>query len=82
MSPGAGSPGIMQSVTAIEITGLSKSYGPTLAVDDLSFTVDPGRIVGFLGPNGAGKTTTLRALLGLISPRRARRRSRASATAS
>ena len=58
----------MQSVTAIEITGLSKSYGPTLAVDDLSFTVDPGRIVGFLGPNGAGKTTTLRALLGLISP--------------
>ncbi len=37
-------------------------------MDDLSFTVDPGRIVGFLGPNGAGKTTTLRALLGLISP--------------
>jgi ABC-2 type transport system ATP-binding protein len=55
-------------VSAIEITGLSKHYGPTLAVDDLSFKVDPGRIVGFLGPNGAGKTTTLRALLGLISP--------------
>jgi ABC-2 type transport system ATP-binding protein len=58
----------MQEVSAIEISGLSKSYGPTKAVDDLSFTVEPGRIVGFLGPNGAGKTTTLRALLGLISP--------------
>ena len=53
---------------AIEIQGLSKSYGPTLAVDDLSFAVEPGRVVGFLGPNGAGKTTTLRALLGLITP--------------
>jgi ABC-2 type transport system ATP-binding protein len=52
----------------VEIMGLSKRYGSTLAVDDLSFTVEPGRIVGFLGPNGAGKTTTLRALLGLISP--------------
>jgi ABC-2 type transport system ATP-binding protein len=58
----------MQEVSAIEISGLSKSYGPTKAVDDLSFKVEPGRIVGFLGPNGAGKTTTLRALLGLISP--------------
>ena len=63
-----GQPLSLRDVTAIEITGLSKSYGPTLAVDDLSFTVDPGRIVGFLGPNGAGKTTTLRALLGLITP--------------
>ena len=55
-------------MAAIEINGLSKRYGPTLAVDDLSFTVEHGRIVGFLGPNGAGKTTTLRALLGLITP--------------
>jgi len=54
-------------VAAIEIEQLTKRYGPTLAVDGLSFTVEPGRIVGFLGPNGAGKTTTLRALLGLIS---------------
>src|SRR3954451_17683166 len=53
---------------AVEIEHLSKRYGPTLAVDDLSFSVEPGRIVAFLGPNGAGKTTTLRALLGLISP--------------
>ncbi|HYI98934.1 MAG TPA: ATP-binding cassette domain-containing protein [Thermoleophilaceae bacterium] len=50
------------------MSNLSKRFGDTLAVDDLSFTVDPGRIVGFLGPNGAGKTTTLRALLGLIRP--------------
>src|SRR3954451_1340932 len=53
---------------AIEVTGLSKRFGPVLAVDDLSFTVDEGRVVGFLGPNGAGKTTTLRMLLGLVYP--------------
>ena len=50
---------------AIEVSGLTKRFGATLAVDDLSFTVAEGRIVGFLGPNGAGKTTTLRVLLGL-----------------
>ena len=55
-------------MSAIEIDGLTKHYGETVAVDDLSFKVDPGRLVGFLGPNGAGKTTTLRALLGLIRP--------------
>ena len=54
--------------TAVEVTGLSKRFGDKLAVDDLSFTVSFGRIVGFLGPNGAGKTTTLRAVLGLINP--------------
>jgi len=59
---------------AIEVAGLTKRFGGrrgsdgALAVDDLSFTVSPGRIVGFLGPNGAGKTTTLRALLGLLQP--------------
>jgi ABC-2 type transport system ATP-binding protein len=53
---------------AIEVAGLTKRFGPVLAVDDLSFTVDEGRIVGFLGPNGAGKTTTLRMVLGLIAP--------------
>jgi ABC-2 type transport system ATP-binding protein len=53
---------------AIEVSGLTKRFGEVLAVDDLSFTVDEGRIVGFLGPNGAGKTTTLRMLLGLINP--------------
>ena len=50
----------------IEVEDLRKRYGKTLAVDGLSFTVEPGRVVGFLGPNGAGKTTTLRILLGLV----------------
>ena len=53
---------------AIEVAGLSKRFGPAVAVHDLSFTVSYGRVTGFLGPNGAGKTTTLRALLGLIRP--------------
>ena len=52
----------------IEIRDLSKSYGGFRAVDGVSFTVEPGTIVGFLGPNGAGKTTTLRILLGLARP--------------
>lgn len=52
----------------IKISHLTKRFGNTTAVEDLSFTVEPGRITGFLGPNGAGKTTTLRMLLGLIRP--------------
>ncbi len=52
----------------IEAHGLSKRYGSTLAVDDLSFTVSPGRVTGFVGPNGAGKSTTMRMILGLDAP--------------
>src|SRR5712692_7229731 len=52
----------------IEERGLTKRYGDTLAVDHLSFSVEPGRITGFLGPNGAGKTTTMRLILGLDHP--------------
>jgi ABC-2 type transport system ATP-binding protein len=52
----------------IEARSLTKRYGDTLAVDNLSFTVEPGRITGFLGPNGAGKTTTMRLILGLDRP--------------
>ncbi len=52
----------------ITVEHLTKRYGETLAVDDLSFTVEAGRVTGFLGPNGAGKSTTLRALLGLVRP--------------
>ena len=52
----------------IEVEGLTKRFGSTLAVDDLSFSVEPGRITGFLGPNGAGKSTTMRAILGLVNP--------------
>ena len=52
----------------IEVEGLTKRFGATLAVDDLSFTVRPRSITGFLGPNGAGKSTTMRAILGLVHP--------------
>jgi ABC-2 type transport system ATP-binding protein len=52
----------------VEVRGLTKSFGPVLAVSDLSFTVEPGTVTGFLGPNGAGKTTTLRMVLGLMQP--------------
>jgi ABC-2 type transport system ATP-binding protein len=52
----------------IEAHGLTKRYGATVAVDDLSFTVPPGQVTGFLGPNGAGKSTTMRLILGLDAP--------------
>ncbi|GAB3797237.1 ABC transporter ATP-binding protein [Micromonospora zhanjiangensis] len=52
----------------IELHGVSKRFGDTLAVDDLTFRVLPGRVTGFLGPNGAGKTTTMRMILGLNRP--------------
>src|SRR2546429_8436457 len=54
----------------IEARGLTKRFGDKLAVDQLTFTVEPGRITGFLGPNGAGKTTTMRLILGLDRPTR------------
>jgi ABC-2 type transport system ATP-binding protein len=52
----------------IEAKNLTKRYGDKLAVDNLSFTVEPGTVTGFLGPNGAGKSTTMRLLLGLDRP--------------
>ncbi|MFD7336797.1 ABC transporter ATP-binding protein [Streptomyces violascens] len=52
----------------IEVNELTKRYGAKTAVDQLSFTVRPGRVTGFLGPNGAGKSTTLRMILGLEAP--------------
>ncbi|HXS24204.1 MAG TPA: ABC transporter ATP-binding protein [Gemmatimonadales bacterium] len=52
----------------IEASGLSKRYGATMAVDNLSFSVPPGQVTGFLGPNGAGKSTTMRMVLGLDAP--------------
>jgi ABC-2 type transport system ATP-binding protein len=61
--------GILYSVTEpaglVEVRHLSKRFGPKLAVDDLSFAVEPGRVTGFLGPNGAGKSTTMRLIVGL-----------------
>jgi ABC-2 type transport system ATP-binding protein len=52
----------------IAVHGLTKRYGRIVAVDDLTFTLEPGRVTGFVGRNGAGKTTTLRMLLGLTRP--------------
>ncbi len=52
----------------IEVTGLTKRYGVFTAVHDLSFTVQPGEVLGLVGPNGAGKTTTLRSIAGIIPP--------------
>jgi ABC-2 type transport system ATP-binding protein len=52
----------------IEVRGLTKRYGAKIAVDDLTFGIEPGRVTGFLGPNGAGKTTTMRCILGLDYP--------------
>ncbi|MBY8345873.1 ATP-binding cassette domain-containing protein [Streptomyces spinosirectus] len=56
------------SDATIEVLDLRKRYGRTLAVDGLSFRVEPGTVTGFVGPNGAGKSTTMRALLGLDAP--------------
>ena len=52
----------------IEARDLTKRYGDKLAVDHLSFNVEPGTVTGFLGPNGAGKSTTMRLVLGLDQP--------------
>jgi ABC-2 type transport system ATP-binding protein len=55
-------------VTEVSVHGLTKRYGPRTAVDDVGFTLSPGRVIAFLGPNGAGKTTTARMILGLVRP--------------
>src|SRR5438094_1775969 len=54
----------------IEVRGLTKLYGSLVAVEDLSFSVAPGEVLGLVGPNGAGKTTTLRSLVGIVRPTR------------
>ena len=62
------SPARTQVVTAVEADGLTKRFGPVVALDDLHLTVAAGEVFGFLGPNGAGKSTTIRLLLGLLRP--------------
>src|ERR1700751_720168 len=52
----------------IEVRGLTKRYGDKVAVNNLAFGIEPGKVTGFLGPNGAGKTTTMRCILGLDYP--------------
>ena len=48
--------------TTIEVAGLRKRFGPTVALDGMTFTVSPGQVTGFIGPNGAGKSTTMRVM--------------------
>ncbi len=57
-----------ESKSMVKVTNLVKSFGPVVAVNDISFEVKPGEIFGLLGPNGAGKTTTVKLLLGLLEP--------------
>src|ERR1700704_4110569 len=52
-------------MNAIVVNGLRKRFGPTVALDGMTFTVQPGQVTGFVGPNGAGKSTTMRVILGL-----------------
>ena len=52
----------------IRVEGVTKRYGAYTAVDDVTFTAEPGRVTGFLGPNGAGKSTTMRVMVGLTAP--------------
>ncbi|GAA2698277.1 hypothetical protein GCM10010412_093850 [Nonomuraea recticatena] len=63
-----GAPAFPDREGVIEVKQLTKRYGRARAVDDLSFTVQPGHVTGFLGPNGAGKSTTMRLILGLDTP--------------
>ncbi len=64
----AGSASASRTEAAVEVVGLRKTYGTTVAVDDVSFSVRDGEIFGILGPNGAGKTTAVECLIGLRSP--------------
>jgi ABC-2 type transport system ATP-binding protein len=59
---------VLDMGATIEVRGLTKRYGTTVAVDDLTLSVAAGRVTGFVGPNGAGKTTTMRLILGLATP--------------
>src|SRR3954471_13001592 len=55
-------------IIPLEVMGLTKQFGSFTAVDNVSFTVQPGEVIGYLGPNGSGKTTTIRMLCGLLTP--------------
>ncbi len=70
--PGTGAGRDHGGMPVIEVSGLHKEYGPKVAVDDVSFTVEAGEIFGILGPNGAGKTTSVECITGLRKPDRGR----------
>jgi len=62
----------MSGAPVVEADGLTKFYGTTLGIEDLTFRLEPGEVFGYLGPNGAGKSTTIRTMLDLIRPTRGR----------
>ena len=64
----SGNPSVAGMEATIEVAGLRKRFGATLALDGMSFLVQPGQVTGFVGPNGAGKSTTMRVILGLDAP--------------
>src|SRR5690349_19901585 len=66
-SPGRGVSGL-RGGPVLEARGLSKFYGSVLAVQDISFCLEPGQVMGYLGPNGSGKSTTVKMLTGLLEP--------------
>lgn len=68
MQPQRASPGKTKDENMIKIDGLTKHYGRHTVVDDLSFSCQPGEVLGFLGPNGAGKSTTMKMLTGFVTP--------------
>jgi ABC-2 type transport system ATP-binding protein len=68
----SGAGGLRQGGRMITVEGLTKAYGGFTAVNDVSFTAQPGRVTGFLGPNGAGKTTSMRVMVGLTPPTKGR----------
>ena len=59
---------VRELIRLLELTGLRRTFGDIVALDDVSFTVAEGTIVGFVGPNGAGKTTAMRIVLGVLTP--------------
>jgi ABC-2 type transport system ATP-binding protein len=73
-APGTGGPGERVVSVAVDVEGVTKRFGTTLALDDVSLTVDAGRVLALLGPNGAGKTTLIRVLTTLLLPDKGRAR--------
>jgi ABC-type multidrug transport system ATPase subunit len=65
-TPGSPETDLPAAAGVLELCGLTRRFGALTALDDLSFSVSSGKVVGFLGPNGAGKTTTMRAIFGLV----------------
>src|SRR3982751_3504452 len=61
-------PSSSMTTPVLQVSHLTKSFGPFTAVNDVSFEIHPGEILGLLGPNGAGKTTTIQMLLGVVTP--------------